>query len=74
MADEREHMLAEAAVKADRDKRAMLDYAKDEGREEGRAEERLASATRMKAKGFSDDEIADILGMSTSKLKDIYTC
>jgi predicted transposase/invertase (TIGR01784 family) len=46
--DEQEHMLAEAAVKADRDKRAMLDYAKDEGREEGRAEERLASARRMK--------------------------
>jgi transposase len=44
------------------------------GEKKGRAEERLASATRMKAKGFSDDEIADILGMSTSKLKDIYKC
>ena len=39
-----------------------------EGREEGREEERLTHARRMKAKGFSEEDIADITGLTIEEI------
>jgi predicted transposase/invertase (TIGR01784 family) len=72
-ADEHEHMLAEAAVKADRDKRAMLDYAKDEGRAEGLSlgekKGREDNAKRMKADGVEPALIAKYTGLTVDEIK-----
>ncbi len=64
--------------------KALMDYAsdiktaKDEGREEGREEERgknaLAMKTNvhtMKAKGFDDKLIAECLGVTESEVKEL---
>ena len=39
-----------------------------EGYEIGRKEERLTTARRMKAKGFSEEDIADITGLTTEEI------
>ena len=39
-----------------------------EGREEGRSEERRDNARRMKDKGFSTSDIAEITGLTTEEI------
>ena len=46
----------------ERDIRNQIAYSREEGREEGREEERRLIARRLKEKGFSDEEVASILG------------
>ncbi len=42
-----------------------------EGEVKGRAEERMANARRMKAKGFSDEVIAEITGLTAEEIKQL---
>ena len=44
---------------------------REEGREEGRKEGRKEIARKMKDKGFSANDIAEITGLSTSEITDL---
>ena len=54
----------EASVKNFWDYYSTIKSAMNKGRAEGRAEEKFSNARRMKAKGFSLDDIADITGLT----------
>ena len=43
-----------------------------EGLAEGREEERLTNARRMKAKGFSEEDIADITGLTIEEIRNLH--
>ena len=53
----------------------VLDTAKLEGREEGlkegRAEERLANARKMKQKGYPSEDIAEITGLTEKEIAEL---
>ena len=53
----------------------VLDTAKLEGREEGlkegRAEERLANARKMKQKGYPSEDIAEITGLTEEEIAEL---
>lgn len=69
----------EDSLKAFRDMRNTLDNAKKEGREEGLEEglikgernKAMEIATKMKAKGFSVDDIVQMTGLSAAEVKKI---
>lgn len=43
----------------------------EKGREEGRAEEKILSAKKMKSKGFSTEDIAEITGLTEEEINRI---
>lgn len=63
-----ERELYENSVDDYRTHLCVMDAAKLEGREEGRAEERLANARAMKEKGISNSLIMDITGLTLEEL------
>ncbi len=63
-----ERELYENSVDDYRTHLCVVDAAKLEGREEGRAEERLANARAMKEKGISNSLIMDITGLTLEEL------
>ena len=54
--------IARLREKALHDEASALKHAKDEGREEGRAEERNSIMKKMKAMGMDEEQINQILG------------
>ena len=42
---------------------------KEEGREEGKAEAAIASARKMKSKGYPSDDIAEITGLTVEEIE-----
>jgi len=66
-------------IKAERDRRSQMIYAVrqgekrglEQGIERGRQEERRELILRMKAKGMSDDEIAELMGLSVEEIDTI---
>ena len=67
----------EDSLKAYRDLRNTLDNAKKEGLEEGlikgERNKAMEIATKMKAKGFSVDDIVQMTGLSVDEVKKIKT-
>ena len=67
----------EDSLKAFRDMRNTLDNAKKEGLEEGlikgERNKAMEIATKMKAKGFSVDDIVQMTGLSADEVKKIKT-
>ena len=67
----------EDSLKAYRDMRNTLDNAKKEGFEEGlikgERNKAMEIATKMKAKGFSVDDIVQMTGLSADEVKKIKT-
>ena len=65
----------EDSLKAFRDMRNTLDNAKKEGLEEGfikgERNKAMEIATKMKAKGFSVDDIVQMTGLSADEVKKI---
>jgi len=57
-ADEYERRLAEQLEKDERDRLGQIEY----GRQEGEARAKQETAQRMREKGYSEDEIADLIG------------
>ena len=55
--------IARLREKALHDEASALKHAKDEGREEGRAEERDAIMKKMKAMGMSEEQINQIFSI-----------
>ena len=60
-ADEYERRLAEQLEKDERDKRGQIEYGRQEGIEIGEARAKQETAQRMREKGYSEDEIAELL-------------
>ena len=58
-----ERYAYERDLKAYRDYKAQMDYAKEEGIEKGIEKEKLRNAKAMKAKGYPVNDIADITGL-----------
>ena len=70
---QKEYQAYEDSLKYYRDLKNSLDTAKEEGREEGKEEKAIEVAMKMIKKGFDNDEIAEISGLSEieiNKLKD----
>jgi predicted transposase/invertase (TIGR01784 family) len=65
---ERRREMAEKEEMWRRDLQAVADDARQEGREEGRGEEKLETARRLKSMGLSAEQIAAATGLS---LRDI---
>ena len=53
---------------AHRDYEEAMVYTREEALNEGRTEERLATARRLKAMGLSDEQIAQGVGLSLSEI------
>ena len=64
--------MYDTSLKQKWDKKAILDYAKEEGREEERAKayaEKLQSALKMKKSGFDHAMIADVLKLPIEEVE-----
>ena len=61
----------ERSLKAYRDYVNQLDFAKAEGREEGRAEERALMISTLRKNGMSDDKIAFYLDIDIEEVKSV---
>ena len=59
----------EDSLKTYRDLKNSLDTAEEKGRNEGRAEEKLDIARRMKSKGFTAADILEMTGLSEDEIK-----
>ena len=59
------------SLSAYRDNKAALDYAKEEGRIEGRNEGQKSFIIQMLSKGLSEDEIRRLTGISEKDFRDI---
>ncbi len=60
-ADEEMREIARLREKAIRDERSAMNNARREGRREGRIEEREEILSKLRSKGFTDEQIKDIL-------------
>ena len=49
----------------------MIDTAFDEGKQEGKLEQNIAIALKLKAKGLSFDDITEITGLSESEIENL---
>ena len=56
-----ERIKYEHDMTTERDIRNQIAYSREEGRKEGREEERRLIMENLKKKGFSDEEVASIL-------------
>ena len=61
-ADEELREMARLREKAILDERSAMNFARREGRAEGRTEEREAIIARMRKKGYTEEQIHDLLG------------
>ena len=59
----------EDSLKTYRDLKNSLDTAEEKGRNEGRAEEKLDIARKMKSKGFTAADILEMTGLSEDEIK-----
>ena len=59
----------EDSLKTYRDLKNSLDTAEEKGRVEGRAEEKLDIARKMKSKGFTAADILEMTGLSEDEIK-----
>ena len=59
----------EDSLKTYRDLKNSLDTAEEKGRNEGRAEEKLDIARKMKSKGFTATDILEMTGLSEDEIK-----
>ena len=59
----------EDSLKTYRDLKNSLDTAEEKGRNEGRAEEKLDIARKMKSKGFTAADIFEMTGLSEDEIK-----
>ena len=59
----------EDSLKTYRDLKNSLDTAEEKGRNEGRAEEKLDIARKMKWKGFTATDILEMTGLSEDEIK-----
>ena len=68
-----EVMEYEDSVKIYRDLKNSMDTSfnkgKEEGREEGKAEAAIASARKMKSKGYPSNDIAEITGLTVEEIE-----
>ena len=55
-------------LKAKRDWDNCINTAEEKGRNEGRAEEKLDIARKMKSKGFTASEISEMTGLSEDEI------
>ena len=58
----------EDSLKTYRDLKNSLDTAEEKGRNEGRAEEKLDIARKMKSKGFTATDILEMTGLSEDEI------
>ena len=58
----------EDSLKTYRDLKNSLDTAEEKGRNEGRAEEKLDIARKMKSKGFTAADISEMTGLSDEEI------
>ena len=58
----------EDSLKTYRDLKNSLDTAEEKGRNEGRAEEKLDIARKMKSKGFTAADILEMTGLSEDEI------
>ena len=61
----------EDSLKAYRDLRNSLDNAEEKGIAKGKKNKAIEIATKMKAKGFSVDDIVQMTGLSADEVKKI---
>ena len=61
----------EDSLKAYRDIKNSIETAKREGREEGRAEEKMTIARSMRAKGFALSDISELTGLPVEIIKEL---
>jgi len=59
----------ERSLKTFNDNVAIAYRQREEGREEGRAEERTLVAQKMKQKGMSADDISELTGLSAEEIE-----
>ncbi len=68
--DEERHDY-EQSLKVYRDLKGVIDTAFDEGKAEGKIEGKIEVAKKMKSKGLSTSDIADLTGLSESKIEEL---
>jgi predicted transposase/invertase (TIGR01784 family) len=56
-------------IKAERDRRSQIIYARREGEKQGREEGRRELVRQMKSRGMSPDEIANVTGLSSEEIE-----
>ena len=66
-----ERLKYDQALKKYRDTLSVLEGARIEGRSEGIAEEKKATASKMKSMGLPIDSISEITGLSVEDIKDL---
>ena len=66
-----ERLKYDEALKKYRDTLSVLEGARIEGRSEGIAEEKKATASKMKSMGLPIDSISEITGLSVEDIKDL---
>lgn len=59
------------SLKNFRDLYSVISTAEKKGREEGREEERIKNAVRMKQKGYPLEDIAEITGLSIEEIREL---
>ncbi|MNL34180.1 hypothetical protein D3C87_1561400 [compost metagenome] len=64
-----ERELYDSDVKAKSDWNAGIRYAEKKAKEEGKLEEKLEIALKMKRKGSSNEDIAELTGLSVEEIE-----
>ena len=64
-------MKYDESIKIYRDNLAVMSFAEANGREKGRAEEKISIARQMKAKGFPTELIAEITQLSKEDIEQL---
>ena len=66
--DKQERMAYDENLRKYRDTIAVMEGQYLEGMEKGRADEKVGFARKMKEKGYSEEEITDITGLSREEI------
>ena len=66
-----DRMKYDESIKIYRDNLAVMSFAEANGREKGRAEEKISIARQMKAKGFPTELIAEITQLSKEDIEQL---
>ena len=69
--DQKEYLAYIRAEQNELDQKAMIKYAKKKGRKEGREEEKVEVAIKLKKLDFPIEQISEVTGMSITKIKEI---
>ncbi|NIM12573.1 MAG: hypothetical protein GTO45_10710 [Candidatus Aminicenantes bacterium] len=67
--DEKQLVEYEESLKVYRDLKGVVDTSFEEGKVEGKYEERIEMAGKMKSKGYPLDDIADLTGLSKEEIE-----